>query len=215
MPWSASSGATQKASTIATPTSPAANAASAGTETRETLLFGDDVLKGRPAQYREDGVVQPGDEQVGARVGRDARADAADDERDRERQEEERQDQLARAARRGHRRQQRPDRADADVREQDAENPLRLQRREEDRERGQGDDLDQPEEDEDRGRLAEPDRAPVGGGEHEAFERAAVALRGPRAREPEQRREDERDPEQPLRRDLVGTGREREVEDDE
>ena len=63
--------------------------------------------------------------------------------------------------------------------------------------------------------LAEPDRAAVARREHEPVERAALALRRPRARQAEQRREDERDPEQPLCRDLVGPGREREVEDDE
>src|SRR6476659_4981919 len=113
MPWSASSGATQNASTIASPTSAAESAASAGTETRETLLFGDDVLKGRPAQYREDRVVQTEKEEVAAGIGRDARSDAADDERNREREEEQRQDQLARSAGRRHRREQRADGADA------------------------------------------------------------------------------------------------------
>src|SRR5688500_11525122 len=179
IPWSASSGAIQNASTIATPTSAAESAASIGTETRETLLFGDDVLKGRPAQYREDGVVQPEKEEIAAGVGRHARTDAANDERDRERQEEQRQDQLARSARRSHRRQQRPDRADADVGEQDAEHPLGLQRREEKRERRQRDELDQRQEDEDGRRLAEPDRAPVGRREHEPVERAAFPLGGP------------------------------------
>src|SRR5918995_4999219 len=210
IPWAASSGAIQKASTIAAPTSAAESAASAGTETRETLLFGDDVLKGRPAQYREDRVVEPEKRQVAAGVGRDARADAADDERDRERQEEQRQDELARAARGRHRGEQGADGADADVREQDAEHGAGVERREEDRERRQGDELDRREEDEHGGGLAEPDRAPVGRRQHEPFERSPLPLRRPRTREAEQRREDQRHPEQPLSRHLVRPGRERE-----
>src|SRR6185503_7152376 len=95
IPWSASSGATSKARTIESPTNPAATAASTGTEIFGAELFGDDVLKGRPAQYREDSVVQTEKRQVATWFGRDARADAAHDERNRKRQEEEREYQLA------------------------------------------------------------------------------------------------------------------------
>src|SRR5688572_15457335 len=98
MPWSASSGATKNAKTIASPTSPAAAAARTGTGLLEALLFGDDVLKGRPAQYREEPVVQPEEGEEAAGLLRDPRSDTADDERDREREEEDRQDELARAA---------------------------------------------------------------------------------------------------------------------
>src|SRR5687768_265972 len=112
----------KNANTIARPTSAAESAASSGTETRKPLLFGDDVLKGRPAQYREDRVVQPEKQEVPTGVGRDAGADAADDERNRQRQEEEGQDQLACPARSRHRGEQRADGADADVREQHTEN---------------------------------------------------------------------------------------------
>src|SRR5262245_35624303 len=132
MPWSASSGTTKKMRTRLRPTSPAASAASAGRR-----LFDDDVLKGRPREYREDPVVQGQEEQVVRALRRHARADAADHERDRQRQEQERQDQLARAARRRHRREQRADGADANVGERDARERGRVERLEEEREGGQ------------------------------------------------------------------------------
>ena len=44
---------------------------------------------------------------------------------------------------------------------------------------------------------------------------AVFAFGHPGSTEPEQRREDERDPEQPVRRVVAGVGRKREVEDDE
>ena len=94
MPWSASSGATKNASTIATRSGPRRlqrwpEGGSWGRGYSETTYSKD-------AQHskREDRVVQPEKGEVAAGSGRDTRAHAADDERDRERQEEERQDQL-------------------------------------------------------------------------------------------------------------------------
>ena len=91
----------------------------------------------------------------------------------------------------------------------------RVERREEDREGGQRDDLRGEEEGERRDRLAEPDGAPIAGRQHEPVEDAVLLLGHPRTREPEQRREDDRDPEQPVRRIVLRVGRKREAEDDE
>ena len=62
-------------------------------------------------------------------------------------------------------------------------------------------------------RLPEPDRAPVAGREHEPVERPLLALGGKRTGEPEQRGEDDRDPEQARLGAGGGAGRQREVED--
>ena len=80
---------------------------------------------------------------------------------------------------------------------------------------GQRDELGGGEEGERGERLAEPDRAAVARREHEAVERAALALGRPRPGEAEQRREDDRDPEQAVGSVVAGPGREREVEDRE
>src|SRR6187551_3051886 len=106
--------------TMEMPTRAAARPASRATGTRGAWLFGDDVLKGRPAQYREHGVVKPEKGEVAARIVGHARADAAHDERDGEGQEQEGQDELAGTARRRHRGEQRPDGANADARQEDA-----------------------------------------------------------------------------------------------
>ena len=71
------------------------------------------------------------------------------------------------------------------------------------------------EERERRKRLAEPDRAPVARREHETVEHAVLVLGNPGAREPEQRGEDDRHPEQAVRGVVPRPLREREVEDDE
>src|SRR5438105_872822 len=187
-----------------------ASAASAGTR-----LFGDDILKRSPANDRKDGVVQ-GEKLDVARAAGDARADAADDDRDRERQEEERQQELAGAARGGHAREERADRADAEVGEGDAGDRAPVDPRvEEEREGGQRDRLRGDEEGEHRDRLAEPDRASIRGREHEPVHHVLLALGREAAREAEESREDERHPEQPEGGEPRGVPREREVEDDE
>ena len=86
---------------------------------------------------------------------------------------------------------------------------------EEEREGGQRDELGKPEEGEDRQRLAEPDRAAVARREDEPVDDALLPLGGERARETEERGEDDRDPEQPLRRELGRVARQDEVEHDE
>ena len=63
--------------------------------------------------------------------------------------------------------------------------------------------------------FAEPDRAAVDRREHEPVEHALLALGHERAREPEQRGEEDRDPEQPDRLALRPAPGQREVEDDE
>ena len=110
---------------------------------------------------------------------------------------------------------QRAHRADPDVREQDAGERGHVERCEEEHERGKRDDLRGEEERERRERLPEPDRAAVARREHEAVEHAVLLLRNPGAREPEQRGEHDRDPEEPVRGVVPGSLREREVEDDE
>ena len=64
-------------------------------------------------------------------------------------------------------------------------------------------------------RLGEPDRAAVARREHEPVEHPLLALRHERAAEPEQRREEDRDPEQAARLEPRRRRRQREVEDDE
>ena len=62
-------------------------------------------------------------------------------------------------------------------------------------------------------RLAEPDRAAIARRENERVEHPLLALGDERARQPEQRREDERRPEQAERRLVARAARQREVED--
>ena len=64
-----------------------------------TCLLGDDVLEGRPREYREDSVVEGEEEEEAHRIGRYGGSHAADDERDREREHEERKQDLAGAPR--------------------------------------------------------------------------------------------------------------------
>src|SRR5690242_4382941 len=98
-PWSASVGATKKTSASAVVTSANEAAASAGSEIRAIWphcaldgLLGDDVLERRPADEREEGVVEREEAEIAPRAADDGRADAADHDRDGERQEEERQE---------------------------------------------------------------------------------------------------------------------------
>ena len=90
-----------------------------------------------------------------------------------------------------------------------------VERLEERGEHRQRDDLGGNEESERREALAEPDGAAVARREDEPVEHAMLVLRDPGPREPEQRGEDDRDPEQPVRGAgprLLGKC---EVEDDE
>src|SRR3989304_6313497 len=64
------------------------------------------------------------------------------------------------------------------------------------------------------GGLAGPDRAAVARREDEPVEDAALALGRPAPREPEERGEDERDPEEPLRGGLARAPRQRAAEED-
>src|SRR5919109_1145148 len=187
-----------------------ASAASAGAR-----LFRDHVLKRSPGNDRKDGVVENQELHVaGAAV--EAGADTADDDRDREREEEERQQKLARAARGGHARKQRADGADPEVGERDADEGAAVDPGvEEEREGRQRDDLGRDEEGQHRDRLPEPDRAPIRRGEHEPVEHVLLALGSEAAGQAEQRREDQRHPEQAERREPRGVLRQREVEDDE
>src|SRR2546423_1860683 len=166
-PWSASSGTTKKTRTTLAAMSAKALAASAGRR-----LFGDDVLKRRPAKDRKNGVVQGEKREVASGAGGDARADAADHDRDREREEEQRQDQLPRAARDRHRGDEAPDEADPEVGEHDAGDGPGADSGEEEREGRQRDRLGRGEERQRGESLPEPDRAPVAGREDEAVEHA-------------------------------------------
>src|SRR6266550_7564645 len=118
-----------------------APAASAGSR-----LFGDDVLKGRPAKDRKNEVVQGEKREVASRARSDARPDAPDHDRDGERQEEQWEEELARAARDRHRRDEAPDEADPYVCERDARDRSPGDTREEERERGERDHFGQHEE---------------------------------------------------------------------
>src|SRR5207244_10480392 len=105
------------------------------------------------------------------------------------REEKEGKDQFARSAGGGHRRDERPDGADPDVREGDAGERCAAERGEEERKGGQRHDLGGDEKGESRERLAEPDGAPVAGREHESVERGVLALGHPGPTETEERRE--------------------------
>src|SRR5215208_689912 len=195
---------------MASVSSTAASAADA-----TSALFRDHVLKRGPTDCRKHGVVQREKAEVAAgRIG-DARADAADDHGDRERQEEHRQEQLPRARRDRHRGHEHADSADADVGKRDRRDGRAVDAREEDREERQCDGFGEREERERRQRLSEPDGASIRRRQHEPVEHSLLALRDERAREPEQRGEDNRHPQKPEARELAGAGRQREVEDHE
>src|SRR3954463_12767683 len=106
-----------------------------------TRLFRDDVLKGSPRDDRKDEVVEREKPQVTAGFVGDAGADPADDDRDGQRQEEQREKELTRPAGDRHRREQGADRADPDVRERNAGDRRGVDPGEEERERGQRDEL--------------------------------------------------------------------------
>ena len=72
----------------------------------------------------------------------------------------------------------------------------RVDRREEERKRGQGDDLGHEQERDHAERLREPDGTAVARGHDEAVQQAFVPLGGERARQAEDGGEDDRDPEQ-------------------
>src|SRR5688572_11479638 len=153
MPWSASSGATMSASTSASPMAAAAIQASPcrlRSEERVRSLLRDDVLEGRPREYREDRVVQDEEQEEALAVRRHGRPHAADDKRDREWEHEKREEQLARATRSRHRGEKRPDGADSDVCEQNARDGRRIERLEEEDECGKRDRLRGEEKDEGR-----------------------------------------------------------------
>src|SRR4051812_41834886 len=223
-PWSASVGAQNAISPIASANSaavapartgsqfPAGGALTAAMVVTQRLSLGYDVLERRPREQREDRVVEHEEAEVAA-AGTGARADAADDDGDRERQEEERQDQLSRPPGDGHRAGQRSDRADADVRERDRGDGAAVDAREEGGERRQGHELGEHEKRADGDALRDPDRAPVARGEDQRVHRPLLPLGHERAREAEERGEDERDPEEAERGDVTRAAREREVED--
>src|SRR5262249_39340892 len=188
----------------------AARAASTG-----TWLFRDHVLKGGPRDDRKHGVVESEKAQVPTRMCRHARSDTADDDRYGERQEQEGQEKLTRPSGDGHGGENGADRADAQIGEEDASDGRSVDPGEEEREGRQRDKLGDDEETEHGDRLREPDRAAIAGSEQEAVDQALLALGDERTRQAEQRREDDRDPEQTLRSKLGAVGRERKVEDDE
>ena len=173
----------------------------------EAELFGDDVLKGRPAQYREDRVVQPEKRQVARRVGETLAPTPPTTSGIASGRKSSGRISSRVAAGGGHRREQRADGADADVREQHAGTAPASSGEKKSANAGSATSSIAARKTKHRGGLAEPDRAAVAGREHEPVERAVLALGRPGAREAEQRREDERHPEQPVRRDLVGARR--------
>src|ERR671919_1608248 len=178
-PWSASSGTHSSASPMPAPSKTTARA-----ESMTPCLFSDDVLKGGPGKYGEDGVVETEESQVPSGVLDHRGADPADHDRDREREQEERQEHLPGASGHGHRREERPHRAQADVGEKDRRHGGGVDRREEDREQGHRDRLDDHEEREGGEDLPQPDRAPVAGSEDEGVEDALLALGDECARQP-------------------------------
>src|SRR5438094_1833475 len=229
-PWLASLGTTKNTSASAPVTSASEAPASAGSGIRylrptaeivagpgrrTAALLGDDVLERGPADEREQRVIEPEEGEVAARSADDGGTDAADQDRDGERQEEQRQEQVPRAGDDRHRSDEGADGADADVREHDGRDRRAVDPVEEEREDGQRENLGEREKRERRKRLRDPDRAAVGRREHEAVEHALLALGHERAAEPEQRGEDDRDPEQAVRREIRRARRQREMEDDE
>ena len=175
-------------------------AASTGTALCGARLFGDDVLKGRPAQYREDRVVQREKRQVAARSGEmlaptPPTTSGIASGRKRSGRTSSRVRLAAAIAASSVPTAQMPD-----VREGDAGERRPLERPKKSANAGRATSSTAARKTNDGDRLAEPDRAAVAGREHEPVERAALALGHPRPREPEQRGEDERHPEQAVRR---------------
>src|SRR5664279_1371147 len=231
-PWSASVGATKKMRARASVTSTSEDVASPGSDIRYVRptaasvagpcrttagepLFRDDVLECRPAQEREDGVIETEEAEIAARVADDARADAADHDRNGERQEEERQEEIARPGDDGHGADERADGADAEIGESHACHGRDAQAVEEEREHRQRDSLGGDEERERGERLSKPDRAAVAGCEHEPVEHVLLTLGNERTSEAEQGGEDDRNPEQTARREPRRSRGKREVEHDE
>src|SRR5436305_2565586 len=229
-PWLASLGTTKNTSASAPVTSASEAPASAGSGIRylrptaeivagpgrlTAALLRDDVLERGPAHEPEERVVEPEEGEVPARRVDDRGADAADQDRNCERQEEQGQEEVARARDDRHCADEGADTADADVREENGRDRRAVNAVEEEREHRQGEQLGQREERERRDRLRDPDRAAVRGGEHEPVEDALLSLGHERTAEAEQRGEDDRDPQKPVRREVGRGRRQREVEDDE
>src|SRR5581483_510416 len=126
-----------------------------------------------------------------------------------------RQQEIACARDDGHRAEERPHGADADIGQYDSGHRRAAKPVEEEREHRQGDELRGREERERRDALREPDGAAVARREHEAVEHALLALRDERTAEPEQGGEEDGDPQQATRRELRRVRRQREVENDE
>jgi hypothetical protein len=211
MPWSASSGATKKARTIESPTSPAAAAASTGTGIFGAELFGDDVLKGRPAQYREDRVVQTEKREIAHRFGRDAGADAPTTSG------------IASGRKSSGRISSRVRLAAAIAASSvpTAQMPMFASRTPrtasvpsgEKKSANAGSATSSIAARKTKTAADFPSQIALrsDGASTSPLERPALAFRRPRTRQAQQRGEHERDPEQPLRRNLVGTRRQREV----
>ena len=115
----------------------------------------------------------------------------------------------------GHRAEQRPDRGDPDVRQCHRADRVPADPGEEHGKRRQGHDLGGGQEEEHRKRLAEPDRAAVARREDKCVEEALLALGHERAGERQERREDERHPEESERGDVTAAVRQGEMEDRE
>src|SRR6188508_2474642 len=168
----------------------------AAAASRTARLFDNDILKARPRKNRKYQVVESEEAEVAAGVVDHRRAHSADDHRNDERQEEERQEKLACAARSGHGGQERPDRGEPEIREKDRGDELPADRLEEKSVRRQRDRFGDAEEDEHTEALGEPDGAPVAGGENEPVEHPLLPLGGEGPAEPEERSEEERDPQE-------------------
>jgi hypothetical protein len=108
----------------------------------------------------------------------------------------EREQQLAGAAGGGHRGQEGPDRANAEVGEQHAGDRRPAHRLEEERERRQRHGLRDREEGEGRDALGEPDRTAVARRQDERVEQSLLPLGDEGAAKTQQRCEDDRDPKQ-------------------
>src|SRR5947208_7091126 len=174
-PWLASLGTTKNTSASAPVASASETPASAGSGIRylrptaaivagpgrgTAALLGDDVLERRPADEREERVVEPEEREIAAGSIDDGGADAADQDRDRERQEQQRQEQLTGARHDRHRAEEGADGADSEVGQHDGRDGRAVDSVIEEREDRQGERFCEREKGECRDRL----RAPSGPG---------------------------------------------------